>query len=229
MRESDEIGDDQKVPRKAQGGDDLELLIEAGPVRPRLPFGAFFTKTLSEPPPQTFTGETVEIDLGRLSRGNGDAGDMLLFKPEVQVAPLADLERIDDGLGADPEPFRHLRRGLEVKLRGRKVHPVAVLKGLSGLDAEEHLVGPGVLALEVVTVIRGDRGNSRLPADLLEPFIEPVLVLHAVGLELQEEAFPVEDPFVLPGRFDGPPHLPRPACTATSPFMHPLSAMSPSL
>ena len=59
----------------------------------------------------------------------------------------------------------HFVGGFEIDLVGAVAHPVAVLDHLAGLDAEEGVVGLGILAAEIVAVVGDDERNAGFAGD----------------------------------------------------------------
>jgi hypothetical protein len=53
-----------------------------------------------------------------------------------------------------------VRRSLEVKLVGLEFHPVRVVHGLAGLDAEQHFLGVSVVVMQIVAIVGGDERDA---------------------------------------------------------------------
>ena len=76
---------------------------------------------------------------------------------ELDVAALGDLERRREQVVAPARHQRlHLGRGLEVELAGLEAEPVLVREQRVRLDAEERVVRPRVLGVQVVHVAGAD-------------------------------------------------------------------------
>ncbi len=72
---------------------------------------------------------------------------MLFFKFQLQVAAFCDLYRMGDRLGDVLKKIGHLLGRLDIEFIRWKLHPIGLLKCLPRLNAEENLVGFGILAL----------------------------------------------------------------------------------
>ncbi len=128
---------------------------------------------------------------------------MVFAKGQLHIAALRHLHCFGDGLGAVSKGSFHLLRRLEIELVGGKAEAAGVVDGLAGLDAEEHLVGLGLLAIQVMAVVGGDERDGKLPGKLLEAPVDDGLFRDVVLLHLKVEAVAEEldQPFRL---------LPRP-------------------
>ncbi|MCL4535757.1 MAG: hypothetical protein M1370_11445 [Bacteroidetes bacterium] len=85
-------------------------------------------------------------------------------------------------LAEDP---RHLFGTSQVEILGLHPHPVGIVHGGVGLDAEQDLLGVGVLLADVVDVVGGDHRNAHSAAQLQHAAVDLNLVGEAVVLDLQ--------------------------------------------
>jgi hypothetical protein len=131
--------------------------------------------------------------------------------------PLAEVEvdvhRVGDRLAAGDggrhevpvvagESRVHLDRALEVELVRVHPHPRVVAAEAAGVDAQEDVLGLGILAVDVVAVAGGDRRDPQLAGDLQGRVGHLPLHLEAVVLDLDEVAVaerPLEPAGDLPG------------------------------
>ena len=118
---------------------------------------------------------------------------MVLAESEFQVTHLCDFFRIFNGALIVPEQVRHLRLAAEVEIPGLVAHPVLVVDGFSGLDAQQHIVGLGVLLPEVVCVIGAHHGDARLLMEPQDTLVHDGLVPDTVVLKLQIKVVRSED------------------------------------
>ncbi len=205
LREADEVPDDQEVSREAHPADHPDLLLEAGLVIPpgvtqaaRLRQGAERLPAVLEP----VAGDLLEVAVdGEASRhvegGKGRRAG------EREVAPLRHRQGVAQRLrvvGKDP---RHLLGALQVELLGVKAEALRLLDLLAGADAEQDVVGVGVVLQQVVGVVGGHEGHPRALSDPGEGARDPPLLLEAVLHDLEEEAAVVEDLPELPHRTQG--------------------------
>ena len=108
----------------------------------------------------------------------------------------------------------HLLRAAEVELVAFHPHPVGVGAELAGVDAEQHVLGLGVLAMDVVDVAGGDQRQAHLLGHLDGALHGHPLDLQAVVLDLDEVAVaeePVEPGGHLTGLGQSALRRPRPA------------------
>ncbi len=124
---------------------------------------------------------------------------------ELHVATLRDrhgvLQRVR---GHVPERTLELLRRLHVELVGLEPHPAFRADHLPRLQAEQDVVHPGVLALEIVAVVRGHERRIRLPGEVDDLGVRPVLFGQPVVLDLQKEPAVREDLLVLLDGLRGP-------------------------
>jgi hypothetical protein len=91
------------------------------------------------------------LDLGPQPRlqgvavGHVEVGQEVLAEAQLDVAALGHLQGVVAGLGVVGEQGPHLGRALEVELLALELEPLGVGQHGPGLDAEQHLVGAGVL------------------------------------------------------------------------------------
>ena len=90
-------------------------------------------------------------------------GDLGVAEVEVKIALFGDLGGVGAGLRHHREQLVHLLGALEVELVGLELHPVGILNGLAGLDAEQDLLHPGVLPAQIVGVVGGRHRDAGLP------------------------------------------------------------------
>ena len=155
---------------------------------------------------QTFLGQAAE--LGIQAGAFGQLVDREIVVPHVQfhVAALGDLGRVAQGLGQMAEHGLHLLAGLVVEVMGAEAHALGVVHGGLGLDAEQHLVGVGVVGVEVMAVVGGHDGQLEMVGYLQQALVGYLLLGQAVGLQLQIEAVRV-DVGVFAGQGDGAVHV----------------------
>ena len=112
---------------------------------------------------QPLPAELLKVGLVVHPAGGLVVGDLGVAEVEVEIALLCDLGGVGAGLRHHREQLVHLLGALEVELVGLELHPVGVLDGLAGLDAEQDLLHPGVLPAQVVGVVGGRHRDAGLP------------------------------------------------------------------
>ena len=114
--------------------------------------------------------------------------EVRLAQLDLDIALVGDLHRVGDGLRAIVERCLHLLHGLEVQLRGAHAHAFLVQNGALGADAQEDVVGLGVVFRQVVAVVGGHEGEPRFLGHFKQHLVGAGLLRDAVLLELQVEA-----------------------------------------
>src|SRR5205807_5654101 len=103
------------------------------------------------------------------------------------VAARSDVHRAAQRLRNLAKNLGHLRRALEVKLVGLKLHAIRVSHGLAGLDAEQHFLGVCVVVMEVMTIVGGHERDAGLLRKPDEFAIHIFLDGQSLVLNLEEE------------------------------------------
>ena len=136
--------------------------------------------------------------------------DLGVTKLEVKLTLVCDLLGVLTGFRYHREEIVHLVGGLDVELVGLELHPVGVLNGLAGLDAQQDALHLGILFPQVVGVVGSRHGDARLPRQFDElrqndvVFLEAVILQLKVIVALAEEILIPERsrfcPLVIPGK-----------------------------
>ena len=116
-----------------------------------------------------------------------------------EVGHLGDAAAVADGVALVREERRHLGRRLHVELVGLELEAARRVEVVAGPDAEQDVMGLGLVLADVVQVIGHDQGQPDLRRQAQELTVEPGLLGEAVVLELQEEAVLAEDLAVAAG------------------------------
>ncbi len=130
-------------------------------------------------------------------------GDPELPEREGDLGHLGDPPGVPDRVELIREERGHLVGGLQVELGRVEAHPVRRVEVVAGPDAQQHVVGLGLLLADVVQVVRDDEGQAGLRGQPEELLVEPALVRQAVVLQLEVEPVLAEDVAVLPGHLPG--------------------------
>ena len=134
-----------------------------------------------------------------LALGAGEPWHQVGRLVERDVAALGDQQRVVAGAGHLTPERAHLGGRLEVEVAGVELEPVGVGHRLAGLDAEQDLVGLGILFERVVQVVGGDHRDGQLAGQLDQVGMHPSLDAEAVVHQLAEEALLAEDVLQLAG------------------------------
>ena len=135
---AEQVPDDQEVRREAHRLDDAELVLEAlhdvGRDRVAVAFRGAGERQLAQVRVLVVTGG------GREGRQDGVA------ELDLDVGPLRDQQRVVARLFVVGEQAPHLGGRLQVELLAVELQPLGVVGRRRGLDAQQRVVGLGVLA-----------------------------------------------------------------------------------
>ena len=198
----DEVGHHQVVAAVALGLDDVELHLD-----PRTDgVGERVTGVARLDAAPDLLDEPALLVVARRDVGLGHVATVGLG--ELHVAALGDQERVVARLlhavGVLPQRA-HLLGRLDVVATAVEREPLAAL-GVGGLgesaarvDAEQRLLGVGVLGVVVVRVVGGDRRDAEILAEAQEVVAHDLLDREAVVHQLEEEVLLAEDVLELRG------------------------------
>ncbi len=188
--ERDEVGDDQEVAGVAHRQDDPELVVEAClELRRDRPVPAF----------EAALALLAEPRFGRMAIGHREMRDPQLAERQGQVGHLGDPAGVQDRVWLIGEERRHLGRRLDVEVVRVEAHPVRRVEVVAGPDAQQDVVGLGLVLADVMEVVGHDERQPGLGREPQQLLVEPPLVGHPVILELEVEAVLAEDVAVLAG------------------------------
>ena len=119
------------------------------------------------------------------------------------VAHLRHPPGVADGPRDALEEGPHLGRRLEVELLGLEAHAVGRVEVGGRADAQQHVVGLGLRAMDVVQVVRAHQRDADLRAQADELLGQAALLRQPVVLHLQEEVVRAQDVAVLAGQVAG--------------------------
>ena len=108
---------------------------------------------------------------------------MVLAEGEFKVAHLRDLLGVFQCALAALEQLRHFLLAAEVEVLRLVAHPVLIVHRFAGLDAQQDVMGLGVLLPEIVGVIGADHGDTGLLMDLQDRLVHDLLITDAVVLQ----------------------------------------------
>ena len=156
---------------------------------------------------QPLRGQPIEIALPREALWDLIVGEVALVEREVKVALIGSATGIPDRLRQFSKLRDHFLRRLDIKLVGVKPESIGIVDRLAGLQAEHHVVWPGVLFLQIMTVVGPDQRDPQLLVNLNQTTIGDALVLQTIRLDLQVVVILAKDLPVLTGRLDRALHI----------------------
>ena len=186
----DEVGHDEEVAAVALAGDDAELELDpvADLLGERLPGVA----ALDAAPDLLGQPALLVLALGDVGAGHVAAVGL----GELDVAALGDEEgvvtRLLEVVAVLPQ-LAHLVRGLDVVATPLEPQAVRVGDRLAGGDADERVVGGGVVGVGVVAVVGGHGRQAEVLAQAQEVLTHLALDGDAVVHQLEEEVLLAED------------------------------------
>ncbi len=95
--------------------------------------------------------------------------------------------------GSSGNRRRHLGAALEIELIAGVAQPIRVVERLLRADAQQDVVGGGVVALQVVAVVGGHQRDAGAAGDVAQDLVGLALLRDAVVLHLEIEAVVAED------------------------------------
>ena len=164
--------------------DDGDLIFQSLPVAVR---------RIHVPLPEAVKAELAEVFLVGEALRHRESGQMIFVEGELQIAPFGNLPRVFKGLAAAGEQLPQLLLAFEVKLIPLEAHPVGIVHGFAGLDAQQHILHFGVLPAQVVGVVGHHKGQARLPGNPSDALVHRLLGVDAVILQFQVEVVLPED------------------------------------
>ena len=108
---------------------------------------------------------------------------MVLAEGKFKVAHLRDLLGVFQCALVALEQRRHLLLAAEVEVLRLVAHPVFIVHRFAGLDAQQDVMGLGVLLPEVVGVVGTDHGDAGLLMDFQDGLVHQLLIPDAVILQ----------------------------------------------
>ena len=161
-----------------------------------------FTPTLPSPPGPDLAFKGNSLFRGGRARGGfkGDglgggvgphislelkSGKMMGLKVKLQVTAIADFKRMLYSARIVVKVELHLFRRLEIKLIGPKLQTLCFLNGLAGLDAQQDIVGTGVLWIQIMAIITGHHRDRKRLTHFPQSMVDGLLGLNSVVLDLQ--------------------------------------------
>ena len=104
-------------------------------------------------------------------------------KVEVKIALVRDFLGVGAGFRHHCEQLIHFIRRFDVKFVGLELHPVGVLNGLAGLDAEQDALHLGVILPQIVGVVGSCHRDAGLPRQFDELGQDDRILFEAVVLQ----------------------------------------------
>ena len=180
----DEISDYEKVAGESHLIDHANLIFQTLAVV-RLFAGRTLGLDSGPNPFEAFLGFLDEQFLGAQAGRIFKKGEMIGVEIKGDITTLGDCYGIVHGAGEVFEIGDHLLFGFEVKLVRAEAEAVAVFDGFTGLDAQQHIMGPDISLIQVVAVVAGHHWNGQFGAEVAQGDINSILQRQAVVLNLQ--------------------------------------------
>ena len=104
-------------------------------------------------------------------------------KVEVEIALVRNFPGVGAGFRHHCEQIIHFIRRFDVEFVGLELHPVGILNGLAGLDAEQDALHLGVILPQIVGVVGGRHRDAGLPRQFDELGQDDRILFEAVVLQ----------------------------------------------
>ena len=177
-----EVGHDEEIVGKAHFLDHVLLVFQLAPV-----FVIIAVPGLVALVAQLFQIGKAVIPLRQL-----EFRQVVLTEGKFKVAHLRDLLGVFQCALVALEQRRHLCFAAEVEVLRLVAHPVFIVHRFAGLDAQQDVMGLGVLLPEVVGVVSTDHGDAGLLMDFQDGLVHQLLIPDAVILQFQIEPLRAE-------------------------------------
>ena len=145
---ADKVGDDEEIVRKAHLLDHVLLVPELLPVALIRAVAALVA----------LVAELFQVGKAVVARRQLEFRQVVLAEGEFQVAHIRHLGGVGHCLLVPGKERFHLLPAAQVEVPGLIAHAVLVLQELTGLDAQQYVVGLRVLLAQVVGVVGAHHG-----------------------------------------------------------------------
>ena len=122
-----------------------------------------------------------------------EAGQMILMESKFQVAHIRNAAGIFKSFRYIGKQFLQLFFTLQIKFIGAELHPVFVIHGLAGLNAQQHILHLGIFLAKIVGIVGNDHGKTRFTGNAHNTLVHSLLLLKTMILQFQIEMFRAED------------------------------------
>ncbi len=151
----DKIGHDQKIPCKPHLEDHREFKLK--PVAILGPDGlgeqTFFRLLFGQSPHKPLPGLIGQHVVKALILFRTKYGELILPEAHFIVALFRHPDRIVERVLISFEGLFHLGPGLEIELVRGELEPLFIIHRLACLDAQKHIMGLGILLVQVMAVV----------------------------------------------------------------------------
>ena len=195
--ETHEVPHDQKIVGEAQLVDHVQLAIEPGHHLVRELAVGTAVGPIGIALLQARQAQLAQILLGRLALGQREHRKMPLAQLQFDVDAVGDFLRASQGVVQAGKGRVHLLGAAEIELVALHPHAVGVGAELARVDAQQDVLGLGVLAVDVVDVAGGHQGNAQPMGHLDRPLHRQPLRFQVVVLNL--DVVVVAEEFLEPG------------------------------
>ena len=170
---ADKVPDNEIVVYITHAADDADLVFQ--------PVGVFFW-FIGIPLPEAVIAKLPEIALVGIPFRHREGGQMVFMKGKFQIAAVCNFYRIFKGLVKSREQGAKLLLAFDVEFLGLELHPVLVVHGFAGLDAQQHVLHFGIGPTQIMGVVGDHQRQPRLPRKTLNALIDGPLLINAVIL-----------------------------------------------
>ena len=187
-------GEADVIPHHQEVGGEAHLLHHLQLKGQALAVGGFKGITVGQPQPgpQPLLAHLLQVAHRGVALGDRETGHLVAPEDVVVLHRLGHPGGVGHGFGHHlrlqvvGEQAEHLLLTLDV-FGARVAQPLLIGDQLAGEDAEQGVVGLGVVAGEVVGVVGGDQRDAQLLADAHQLHVDDAVLGGAVVLDLQVE------------------------------------------
>ena len=192
----DEVPGDEEVRGEAHVADDLQLVSQ--------PLDDRVGQRVAPPFPGSLESQVLEVGIVVPEPvGQREVRQLRLAELDLDIAALSDPEGVVAGRRNIAEEAAHLAGRLDVVLGAVEPKALFVAHERACLDAQECIVGHGIVLAGVVAVVGGQQRRTQFLGETNELRVGALLFGDAVVLEFDEQVVPAEDVLKASGPFPG--------------------------
>lgn len=183
-----QVPDDEEVGFEAHAADDAEFMFEAG-AELFVVGGAVGAVAVDE----AFFAEVAEVGGRGVPVGDFKDREVISFGVEVDITHFGDKEAVFEGTGDVAKEGGHFGVRFEIIFLVGEAEAFGVVDRGAGLDAEQDIVGSGIIGTGIVDIIGGEEAEVIAGGHVDERFVDFGEFRDAMFLEFDEEAVWAED------------------------------------
>ena len=180
LRKMNEVPNDQQIADETGFLEDAQLIIDSPDQL------SIVGSAVAIPLAQALVTKLAQIFFPRFAGRSGVLRISRAAEFNVEVATLANVKRIINGLGKVAEQLAHFRWRFEIQL-GHITHPSFVLHHFTRADAKHYIVRVVIAAPEKMHIVGRDQADAEVSGNLRQHLIALALLLNSVVVQFDEK------------------------------------------